>query len=199
MMSPGDRLFALLREHRPEREAVAAFLDSLDHRGRLAAVRALDGSVIQQRLWELCAEAPPVTLADLVPPQTPPLGEVIWYGKNSLPACSLFEKRFCRPSPRHAAEELWGYNHYRLAWLTGPGYFVCHPEGDALAAIDYRRVPPEHPAGWPAIQPNDRGLARFVYRDLVDYLRRVARHVLVGRATRHGKALPNFFVLCREG
>jgi len=198
MDSPADRLFQLLRAERPEREAVAALLDSLDHPARLAAVRALDGAVIQERLWDLSAPAAPVTLADLVPPEVPPLGEMIWHGKNSLPAFSLFQKRFCRPSPRHAGEELWGYNHQRLAWLTGPGYFVCHREGEAPAAIDYRRIPPEHPAGWPEIKANDRGLSRFVYRDMVDYLHRVSRHVLIGRATRQGKELPNFFVLCRE-
>lgn len=198
MASPGDRLFALLRAPRPDAGAVAAFLDGLDHGSRLAAVRALDGSVIQERLWECAEPAPPVTLADLVPPATPPLQEVIWYGKNSLPLGSRFEKRFCRPSPRHAAEELWGYNHYPLMRLIGPGYFVCHRVGDAPAAIDYRRVPPEHPAGWPPIRSNERGVSRFVYRGLVDYLRRVSRHVLVGRATRDGRPLANYFVLVRE-
>lgn len=199
MAAPGDRLFALLRVPRPDAEAVAAFLDGLDHAGRLAAVRALDGSVIQERLWECAASASPVTLTDLVPPATPPLREVIWYGKNSLPVYSHFEKRFCRPSPRHTADELWGYNQYPLIRLFGPGYFVCHRVGEAAAAIDYRRVPPEHPAGWPPIRPNEQGLSRFVYRGLVDYLRRVSRHVVVGRATRNGKPLPNYFVLVRDG
>jgi hypothetical protein len=34
---------------------------------------------------------------------------------------------------------------------------------------------------------------------MVDYLRRVSAHVLIGRAHRDGKALPNYFLLCREG
>jgi hypothetical protein len=110
----------------------------------------------------------------------------------------LYQQLCGRPPAGQPADRLWGYNHQSLAWLTGPGYFVVHPEGDAPAAIDYRQVPPVQPPGWPAVKPNDVGLSRFVYRDMVDFLRRVSRHVLIGRATRYGKQLPNFFLLCRE-
>jgi hypothetical protein len=85
-----------------------------------------------------------------------------------------------------------------MAWLTGPGYFVCHQDGAAPAAIDYRIVPPETPPGWPGVKPNDQGLSRFVYAHMVDYLRRVSAHVVIGRAYRDGKEMPNYFVLCRE-
>ena len=118
---------------------------------------------------------------------------------QDLPAFTLFQKRFCRPPAARGGSELWGYNHQSLAWLTGPGYFVVHEEGPRGAAIDYRAVPPEHPTGWPEVRPNDQGLSRFVYRDMVDYLRRVAHDVFIGSAHRHGRELGNYFVLSRDG
>ena len=198
MAIPAQRLSDLVMAERPDRGAIAAHLDALDHAGRMEAIVALVGPKAQGRLWDATVGTPPVALGDLVPPDAPPLREVIFHGKNSLPAFTLFQKRFCRPPAGQPADRLWGYNHQSLAWLTGPGYFVVHPEGDAPAAIDYRQVPPVQPPGWPAVKPNDAGLSRFVYRDMVDYLRRVSRHVLIGRATRYGKELPNFFLLCRE-
>jgi len=194
-----DRLFTLLRKEPIDAAEVAAFLDGLSPADRMTAVTALDGPVLQGRLWDAVQSTPTVQLSDLVPPDAPPLREVIWEGKNSLPMFSRFQKRFCRPSRVHDQDQLWGYNHQTLSWLTGPGYFVCHREGAAPAAIDYRRVPPEHPPGWPGIRENHRGASFFVYRNMVDYLRRVSRHVLIGRATRQGKELPNYFLLCREG
>jgi hypothetical protein len=158
-------------------------------------MRSLSGSTLQKRLWDAVADAPRVTLDDLVPPDAPPLGEVIFEGKNSLPAFTLFQKRFCRPRPGSA--ELWGYNHQALAWLTGPGYFVVHDDR-AGVAIDYREVPPGKPAAWPDVKTNERGLARFVYGGMVDYLRRVSRDVFIGAATRKGKELGNYFLLCRD-
>ncbi len=198
MATLADRLRGLLDTERPEPGAIAEVLDGGGHADRMDAITSLGGTARQGKLWTAAASAPTVTQADLVPPDTAPLREVIFHGKNSLPAFTLFQKRFCRPPADAPGDQLWGYNHQTLAWLTGPGYFVVHPEGDAPAAIDYRRVPPGHPASWPAVKPNDVGFSRFVYRDMVDYLRRVSRHVLIGRATRHGKELPNYFILCRE-
>jgi len=195
--SPGERLVELLGHVPPEREELAAFLDGLGQAERLEAMAVLGGPGLQGRLWSAVAAAPRVALADLVPRDFPPLREVIFHGKNSLPAFTFFQKRFCRPD-RQGGDALWGYNHQNLAWLTGPGYFVVHEEPARGAAIDYREVPPRGCASWPAIKPNDRGFSRFVYKDMVDYLRRVSTHVLIGRATRHGKDLDNYFVLCRE-
>ena len=53
-------------------------------------------------------------------------------------------------------------------------------------------------AGWPEIVDNHYRLSRFVYAGMIDYLRRVSTHVLIGRATRAGRELPNYFALCRE-
>jgi hypothetical protein len=193
----GARLVALVRSEPPDPTAIAAFLDGLTHAERVEAISALHGPGLQRRLYEAVKNCPRVTLGDLVPAATPPLTEVIYEGKNSLPAFTRFQKRFCRPPGAAGAEELWGYNHQTLAWLTGPGYFVVrdHARG---AGIDYREVPAEHPDGWPAIHGNDRGIPRLVYGDMVDYMRRVSRDVFIGSAYRNGKERGNFFVLCRK-
>jgi len=193
--SVGARVRGLVRAEPPDRRAIAAFLDGLSHAERVEAIRALGGPRLQGRLYEAVADAPRVTLTDLVPPDAPPLGEVIFEGKNSLPAFTLFQKRFCRPSTGRG--ELWGYNHQALAWLTGHGYFVVHDDRDG-AAIDYREVPPGRPPTWPEVRPNHRGFSRFVYHDMVDYLRRVSADVFIGRAHRGGKPRSNYFLLCRE-
>jgi len=189
----------LLAPERPEAAQVRAYLDGLDHAGRMTAVTALQGGALQAKLYAMAAAAPPVTLEDLVPNDWPALREVIWHGKNSLPVFTLFQKRFCRPEGERGTRELWGYNHQPLSWATGPGYFVCHDDGALPAAIDYRLVPPQAPPGWPGVKSNHAGLSRLVYDNMVDYLRRVSAHVLIGRAHRDGKELPNFFLLCREG
>jgi hypothetical protein len=195
--TPGERLVELISADPVDAAAIAAHLDMLSPDARREAIAALAGPRLQARLWAAVAGARPVALADFVPPDAPPLREVIFHGKNSLPAFTLFQKRFCRPS--RGADTLWGYNHQTLAWLTGPGYFVVHDEPGRGAAIDYREVPPEHPAAWPGVRPNDRGFSRFVYRDMVDYMRRVAKDVFIGRAHRDGKELGNYFVLSRDG
>jgi hypothetical protein len=194
--SPGERLIELVGAESPDPVAIAAFLDGLTPAARHEAITALSGPRLQGRLYAAVAGATPVTLADFVPADAAPLREVIFHGKNSLPAFTLFQKRFCR-TPRRA-DELWGYNHQTLGWLTGPGYFVVHEDRARGAAIDYREVPPDHPPSWPAVKPNDVGFSRFVYRDMVDYMRRVAKDVFIGRAHRGGKELGNYFVLSRD-
>ena len=196
MPSPSERLSELVETEPPERAGIAAFLDGLTHAERVEAVRALAGPRLQRRLYRAVAEAPPETLSDLVPPEAPAQREVIFEGKNSLPAFTLFQKRFCRPPG--STDRLWGYNHQSLAWLTGPGYFVVHEDGTRGAAIDYREVPPVKPGTWPEVRPNDRGFSRFVYKDMVDYVRRVSQHVFIGAAHRNGRELGNYFILCRK-
>ena len=198
MATSADRLRTLLEAPSTSREELASWLDGLAGSDRLDAVRACGGPRFQRRLYELAAGAPPVSLDEIVPPDLAPLREVIYHGKNSLPAFTLFQKRFCRPTPEAAAGALWGYNHTNIAWLVGPGYSVCHPVDGPGAAVDYREVPPSHPPSWPEIKPNDRGASFFVYRNMVDYLRRVSRHVLIGSAYRDGKELGNYFLLCRD-
>lgn len=198
MPTPDATLAGLLSAERPDAAKVREFLDGLDHAGRMAAITSLQGLALQAKMYEMVAGAPTVTRTELVPQEMEPLREVIWHGKNSLPVFTLFQKRFCRPRGARGEQELWGYNHQTMAWVTGPGYFICHQEGAAPAAIDYRVVPPEAPPGWPEVKRNDQGLSRFVYANMVDYLRRVSAHVLIGRAYKGGHEMPNYFVLCRE-
>jgi hypothetical protein len=198
MPTPAERLRVLLERPETTRDEIAVLLDGASSADRLEAVRACGGPRVQQRLYALAATAPPVAIDEIVPPDLPPLREVIYHGKNSLPAFTHFQKRFCRPTPGTAADTLWGYNHTNIGWLVGPGYFVCHPVENGVSAVDYREVPPVHPPSWPEIKRNDRGASFFVYRDMVDHLRRVSRHVLIGSASRHGKELGNYFMLCRE-
>ncbi len=196
MTPAAARLVALVRAEPVDTAAIADLLDHLSPGDRRQAIAALGGPGLQGRLYAALAGGPPVSLADLVPADAPPLREVIYHGKNSLPAFTLFQKRFCRPAGG-ATDALWGYNHQQLAWLTGPGYFVVREEPGRGAAIDYRQVPPQGCPGWPPVQPNDRGVSRLVYKDMVDYLRRVATHVFIGCATRRGREIGSYFVLSR--
>jgi len=152
----------------------------------------------QSALWDAAKGFRPVTMRDFVQEGTAPLREVIHYGRNSLPVFSRFQKRFCLPD-NSSLRELWGYNHQTMAPVTGPGYFVARDEKDGEVIIDYLKVPPRHPAGWPEILPNSAKLSRFVYHLTQDFMRGVSDHVTIGRATRKGKDMDNWFVLCREG
>ena len=184
----------------PERlDALAAHLDSLSDEARVRFVRAL-GAKTQARLWE-AAEGRPASLNDLVPPSVGPGVEVIHRGKNSLPLLSHFEKRFCRSVERD--DTLFGYNEGPTRDLVGPGYFVVHStSGCEEIAVDYREVPAAHdalPLGWPELRENGLGLQKLLYANMVDHMRRISRHVTIGRATREGRVTNNFFLLCRVG
>src|SRR5437867_8820980 len=164
-------------------------LDTLAPAKLAATIAALPEAALRARLYVALADAPPVTLTDLVPPDVPPLSDVIFHqGTHSRLAFAFFEKRLCRPPVSHGSDELWGFNHQPLSWCTGPRYFVVHEDGARGAVIDYREVPPERPPQWPKIKPNDRGWLRFVYRDMVDYIHRVSRDVFIGATHRNGLA-----------
>jgi hypothetical protein len=176
--------------------ALADYLDHLDPATRLREVRSLSMRE-QVKLFEAAAGAHPISLAHFVPARTPPLREIIHYGRNSLPANHFFEKRFCLADT--GGDELWGYNEHRLRWLTGPGYFVLRDTGQPELAIDYTALPPRKPDAWPPILPNSARLGRYVYYQMRDIVRAVGEHVTIGRATRNGQPLDNWFVLCRTG
>jgi hypothetical protein len=164
---------------------------------RVEITHAIDASA-QARLWEATAGRA-VSIAEMIPADFEPLRPVHFHGKNSLPLFSHFEKRFCR-GPAGGPDELWGYNHQPTGWLaplTGPGYFVAYDAGESVA-VDYRRIPSERPDVWPELRDNRYRLSRFIYNGMIDYLRRISPHLLIGRATRDGKEMPNYFLLCRE-
>ena len=181
-------------------DEVAAWLDALAPNVRIEETRAL-GPAPQAALWRLTAGRT-FTLDDLVPPDYGPLEPVRHFGRNTLPAFRLFEKRFCRPSVPTPEPCLWGYNEGPTRALVGPGYFVTRltpndPRGGSV--VDYWQVPTERPTQWPEVRDNTDGLQRFVYARMHDFLRKVSAHVSIGRAWREHKATDNYFVLCREG
>ena len=194
-----SRFVELLRDKTTTIEEIEQYLDSLDSETRVIESRAV-GPAEQRRLWRL-ARGRRVTLEDIVPADCGPLEPVRHYGRNTLPLFKTFEKRFCRPSD-DTQEVLWGYNEGVARKAVGPGYFVTRTtEGDSRGevVIDYYQVPPEKPAEWPSIQSNDRFPSALVYGQMHDYLRRVSRHVTIGRAYKKDRETPNCFTLCREG
>ena len=200
MADPSAELLALLARDPIKPAEVAAFLDGLSHEERVQAIRSA-GRTPQARLYAAVAGHGSVGLADLVPPGRRAFETVRHFGKNTLPAFTHFEKRFCRPEGEDAGapRELWGFNFQSLQPLTGPGYYVAYEDashGEVL--VDYTRVPPLAPPGWPAVRGNERGLSRFVYGFMVDRLRRVSQHVTIGSAARHGREFGSWFLLCRE-
>jgi hypothetical protein len=200
MAGAGDELKGHLGGANLDPGAICALLDGLEHRERLEAIRSL-GRGEQRRLYEGVDRFLPVRLVDLVPPNAEDMAPVRHFGKNTLPAFRIFEKRFCRPegADPDAPDRLYGFNFQALSWLTGPGYFVARNSAERPEVlIDYHEVPPVAAEGWPAVRSNERALSRFVYGFMVDTLRRVSEHVTVGSASRKGKDMGSWFVLCRE-
>jgi len=207
-MSTGDDAASEFRRRIAESSGrpgeLARWLDAQTHENRVTAVRGA-GRADQRVLYQAVDGFAPVRLSELVPPGARDLAPVRHYGKNTLPAFSSFEKRFCRPSggDTEKPEELYGFNFQTMAALTGPGYFVARPspERENEVWVDYNRVPEAGaalPTGWPAVKRNEVGLSRFVYGFMIDTLRRVSEHVTIGSAARKGKDMGSWFLLCRE-
>ncbi|TNF32678.1 MAG: hypothetical protein EP329_09425 [Deltaproteobacteria bacterium] len=178
-----------------------AELVGVDEAARVALVRSLTKADMAA-LWDACV-GQGCTAEDFVPAETPLGAEVVHAGKNSLPAFSAFEKRFCAADGRPGV--VYGYNHNWFNFTTaGPGYFVGRYHDDARAefGLNYYEVPPGQgavPRGWPRIRRNELGLQLLIYARMIDYMRKVAPGVTIGRAWRQGKKTSNYFVLCRTG
>ena len=191
-------------------ETVAELFDEMDHRARVAATRRLDRQTMGA-LFGLAERTPSrfsggTSLETLVPAAVPPMTEVIHDGFNSLPALRTFCKVFCRPGAGSRQAELWGYNRVESPWpmltpwlaqFSGPGYFIASQQ-DGQLLFDYTRLPPRKLSGWPAISSNDVRLARIVYGGMLDIVKPVGRHVMVGRVWRNGRIKDQWFVLCRR-
>ena len=198
--TPARELQGRLAATPVDARAIADLLDGLTHEQRVEAIRSL-GRGHQRRLYDAVDGFRPVRLEHVVPPSVADMTPVRHFGKNTLPAFTHFEKRFCRPLDADPVKpgELYGFNFQTMQPVTGPGYFVAvEDESRPEVLVDYRRVPTTHPAGWPEIRENERGLSRFVYGFMVDTLRGVSEHVTIGSAARKGKDLGSWFVLCRE-
>lgn len=177
---------------------ITAHLDSLDSATRINEVRTL-GRKPQAALFEAASGYRKMTIEDCVPAEVPADTEIVHHGKNTLGVFSHFAKVMFRPEGG-AKGELWGYNRNSgfLETVVGPGYFVTVPHivpGEIM--VDYLRLPAKNLPGWPPILPNTARLSRFVYNGTQDILRGVSKHVSIGRATKGGKPMDAWFILCR--
>jgi hypothetical protein len=173
-------------------------LDELGHPGRLWSVYQWKPGDMA-KLWEAATGGRPVTLDDFVPAATPPLVEVIHHGKNSLPAFTFFQKRFCKPTNSGSEDILVGFNYQWHGFATGPGYFVAHPSGGpGCVDIDYTITPKEKVETWPPLAPSSARLGRFTYHGTVDVMHGISSHVTIGRAKKKTGWMDVWFVLVRE-
>lgn len=118
---------------------------------------------------------------------------VIHEGQNSLPAFSVFQKRFMK-----RGEVVQGYNHSSMAWLVGPGHFTVRQEGDEVV-IDYLKHPTDVPPEFPPLARNDAGFSSLVYGGTEDWCRRVSQHVVIGEARKGVKPVGAYFFLVKPG
>ncbi len=180
-------------------EKLAAILDGLGHDGRVHTMRTWHKKHMEA-IFEACAGRP-ITLEHLVPSGVETNVEVIHDLRNTLPFYSNAEKRFARLVGDVA--DIGGYNRqHGLARVSEPGYFTVRAgegEHENELVIDYGKVPKSKPAEWPEIEPNDKGfLNPIVWGGMVDYLRRISEHVSIGKATKNGKAIGQYFALVRR-
>ena len=182
-------------------EEIAALLDNCSVEERLQAIRSV-GKKAQRTLFNLCAETPKLDLSYFA---TSEVGiEVIHEGKNSLPAFTLFQKRFIRLDENTVV----GYNHGSTMHLIGPGYFILKETADqpewsqyGSVVVDYYEVPSNTmtlPPHWPKVKHNHQGLQIVVYNKMHDFMRRVSTHVSIGSAFKKGKSIDSYFLLCRQ-
>jgi hypothetical protein len=199
-------LAALLKDPATSLHRVVSALNEADHAARYAAVQTC-GLAELGRLWLLAADAAPIDDAHFVLDRGP-LEPVAHDGWNSLPLPASgrrFQKIFCRPEGV-GAPRIFGYNEGSSRPWIGPGYFQLVPTaGDPGAeargawVVDYYQVPDGAvPAAWPKVVPNWWGLQAFVYNGTRDYMRRVSRHVSIGKPWARGVELPFCFVLVRR-
>ncbi len=204
MSQPG--LAELLGREGVRLEEVSALLDGMSHDERYAAVQTCQLAELG-RLYALAEAAPPITAEHFVGDE-PPLHPVTHDGWKSLPLPAFggrFQKVFCRPQPG-GTERIFGYNEGGARWLIGPGYFQLVPtagnaEFEARGAwvVDYFKVPDGPvPASWPWVVPNWVGPQVLVYNGTRDFMRRVSRHVSVGKPWSRLGELPFCFVLVRR-
>ncbi|MDB4933014.1 MAG: hypothetical protein JWM10_5498 [Myxococcaceae bacterium] len=188
----------LFFEPKLDLDRLRATLDTCGPWARINAMRTLTPAQMKT-LYESCEGVEALSL-DYMVPTGEALVEVIHHGRNTLPAFNNFQKRFCRPDGDDSPEQLWGYNEcgaLQMA-LTGPGYFVTTLTEKGEILVDYAKVPPRKPAGWPPIMGPTARAGSLVWAGMTDVLRRVSEHVTIGAAYKNGKAMGQYFSLTRE-
>ncbi len=170
-------------------EALAEALDRADHAARVAWLRSLSGKE-EAALYTLCAGST-LTVEEL----HRGTGDVVVHeGWNSLLAFRGFQKRLTVHEDR-----VQGYNHQTWSWFTGPGHFQVRPSEDVPGEVwfDYVWEPTSAPDAFPAPRSNTSGVSTLVYGHMIDVVRKVSDHVVIGRAIKKGKETPNYFGLVR--
>lgn len=190
---------SVLLEPTVDIERLAEILDGLGHEGRVHAMRTWDKKRMAA-IYEAC-NGRSITLDQVVPPSIGANVEVIHDLRNTLPVFTDAQKRFSKVEGGGAA--VGGFNRqFGVARVSEPGYFVVSEgEGDHAneLVIDYTKVPTSKPESWPDIEKNDSGfLNKIVWGGMVDYLRRVSTHVSIGKATKDGKSIGQYFALVRR-
>ncbi len=201
MSQPDATLKELVTRPLPDAAEIAAFLDELPLPDRIAATRGLAGTALQGALWRAVSAAARVSTEEMVPPDYPALRPVIFHGKNSLPAFTEFQKICFRPQGAGNPAVAWGYNETRIRNWIGAGYYVLHDTPEAPlggSAFDYTQLPAMTLPAWPEVRTNNAGLSRFIYANMLDYMRRVASEVYIGSAVRGGKEMSSYFIVVRE-
>ena len=171
------------------REALSTALDAAGHEERLTWLRSLSGKE-EAALYTLCAGT---TLT--VEEMHRGTGDVVIHeGWNSLPAFRSFQKRVTVHQ-----DEVQGYNHQTFSFVTGPGHFRVRPSEDVPGEVwfDYVWEATSAPDAFPPPKSNTSGLSTLVYGHMIDIVRKVSDHVVIGRAIKKGKETPNYFGLVR--
>ncbi len=173
---------------------LAESLDALSHDERVNFVRGL-GKREQRALWDLCDQR----WVGFEYFAHEPGETVIHWGQNSLPLFTQFQKRFHKRTDG-IERDIQGYNHNTgvAAAFSGPGHYTLVEIG-GTTAIDYTVMPPDVPSDFPTLVDNDGGTRQLVYGGMQDHMRRVSRHVTIGRAYKKGKVMNAWFILVREG
>ncbi len=172
---------------------VVDHINGLPEASRVGDVLALDATA-QKKLFALAGSGTMLSLDQLIPVAQSGR-EVVFHGKNSLPVFTRFQKRFFR----RPDGKIFGYNFQTMTWATGPGYFevTASPRDGKELLFDYTHLPDKGLAQWPRVKDNRRGLSRFVYGGMNDYVRKVTETCLVGWAFKDGKDIDSTFVLVR--
>ena len=120
---------------------------------------------------------------------------VIHQGMNSMALFRGFQKRVVMHDG-----QLKGHNHQPWAWLVGDGTFIVVPSPEVPGELwfDYTKLPDSGYPGFPPIKDNMAGLSRLVYGGMVDVVRRVSAHVVIGKAFLGDEPRGQYFCLCRR-
>ena len=170
-------------------ETLREQLDTASHETRLAWMWGLNKRELRALYETAAGNAVGVAQFHAGPGET-----LINHGQNSLPLFSRFQKRVALNG-----QQVQGYNHQSMAWLTGPGHFVVRESPDVEGEVwfDYTGVPDADFAGFPKVVSNDSGLSRLVYSGMIDIMRRVSSDITIGAALKKGKMTGDYFALCR--